>query len=168
MLHIENINGNGEHGPLASDVQRLIRLVGTWAADRPLLLDVSLFGQRIRPNHKGAHPVQIAVRFDDARLTDGFDDWIEQLRTNFASLATSLGEPVSVTTPDMRAAWLAIVNGTELDALGAGKVRIITALVRQSAEPVRPKTPTHQTIGLGWSALWNTVAATTRRRQPAV
>lgn len=168
MLHIENINRNGEHGPLASDVQRLIRLVGTWAAERPLLLDVSLFGQRIRPNHKGAHPVQIAVRFDDARLTDGFDDWIEQLRTNFAHLATSLGEPVSVTTPDMRTAWLNIIHGTELQALAAGKVRVITASSRQSIEPVRTQTHTHLPVWPSWTALWNTVAAATIRRQPAV
>jgi len=169
MLHVDGITETEEHGPLAADVQKLVRIVGHWAAERPLLHEVSLFGQRLRPNHGDAHPVELAVRFDDARLNDGFDDWIEELRTNFAALSRALGEPVSVVTPDMRTAWWTIVHGTELPALAAGKVRIITAPAvpianpPQSALASRRAAPTWR-----WTAIWQLLASATTPRRPAI
>lgn len=168
MLHVDNITGNGEHGPLASDLQRLVRVVGAWAANRPLILDVCLFGRRIRPNHSGAHPLTCAVRFDDARMVEGFDDWIEELRTNFAGLAQTLGEPVSIITPDMQSAWQAIINGTEFRALASGKVRIVTSLARQAADVETLASPIPTQPVSFWPALWQAIAGATTPHRPTI
>ena len=157
MLHVDHIIGKSEREPLASDIQELIRVVGIWAVDRPILHDVSLFGQRLRQNHNGAHPVEFAARFDDARLNEGFDDWIEQLRTGFANLSEALREPVCVLTPDMRPAWHAIVYGTELRALAAVKVRIMTERMPKTTDqdqaPPRPFIPVSQRASRRFGAL---------------
>ncbi len=167
MLHVDNITGNVEHGPFAPDVQRLIKVVADWASERPLLRDVSLFGPRIRPGHIGAHPLVCAVRFDDARMIDGFDDWIEQLQTRFSDLDQALGEPVTVITPDMRSAWHSIVHGTEVRALALNRVRIITARAPEPAEVVSQRTPYQPAPGSRWPALWQTVAGSFRTRRNA-
>ncbi|OYW55387.1 MAG: hypothetical protein B7Y80_13910 [Hyphomicrobium sp. 32-62-53] len=169
MLHVNGITETEEHGPLAGDVQKLVRIVDRWAAERPLLDEVSLFGQRLRPNHNGSHPVELAVRFDDARLNDGFDDWIEELRTNFAALSRALGEPVSVVTPDMRKAWWTIVHGTELSALATGKVRIITAQAEPAAACVRATIASRRAAPTWrWPAIWQFLASATTPRRPAI
>jgi hypothetical protein len=169
MLHVDGITETEEHGPLAADVQKLVRIVGHWAAERPLLHEVSLFGQRLRPNHNGTHPVELAVRFDDARLNDGFDDWIEELRTNFAALSRALGEPVTVVTPDMRTAWWPIVHGSELPALAAGKVRIITAPAVPIANSARSAAASTRAAPTSrWPAIWHFFASATSPRRPAI
>lgn len=165
MLHVDNITGHIELGPFAPDVQRLIKVVAGWASERPLLHDVALFGLRLRPGHNGSHPLVCAVRFDDARMIDGFDDWIEQLRTRFGGLAQALGEPVIVVTPDMRSAWLGIVHGTEVRALASNKVRIITARAPEPADRVSHPAPHRPAPPSRWPALWQVIAGhfTTRR-----
>jgi hypothetical protein len=168
MLHVDDITGHVEHGPFAPDVHRLIKVVAAWAFERPLLQDVSLFGQRIRPGHNGAHPLVCAVRFDDVRMNDGFDDWIEQLRTRFGDLAKALGEPVTVVTPDMRSAWLGIVHGTEVRALASDKVRIITVPAPGPAEGVGQPTTDRPTTAGHWPALWQVIAGHFASRRPAI
>src|SRR5512137_2250926 len=99
MQRVEANVGEGENAPLAHDVQKLARAVATWAAERPILSDVALFGERLRAGHRNA-PLQIAVRYDDQRMIEGFDDWIEQLRTNFSGLSAMVGQRVDVLTPE--------------------------------------------------------------------
>jgi hypothetical protein len=126
---------------LASDVQKLICAVADWAGQRPILADVTLFGERLRAGHHGLAPVQIAVRYDDRRMLDGFDDWIEQLRTNFADLTARLSEPVTVLTPDRKAEWNLATQGREIPVLSTDKVRLVlnepVRLPSQSTAPPR-------------------------------
>jgi hypothetical protein len=113
--------------PLALDLQRLIRQVALWASGRPIVLDIALFGDRIRFGRKPA-VLELAVRFDENRMVEGFDDWIEQLRTNFHELEALLGERVSVVPPDNKAACSRIFAGRDLQALAIGKVRVIVSI----------------------------------------
>ncbi|MCU0732669.1 MAG: hypothetical protein MUE84_13930, partial [Hyphomonas sp.] len=118
--------------------------------------------------HNGAHPLVCAVRFDDARMIDGFDDWIEQLRTRFGGLAEALGEPVTVVTPDMRSAWHSIVHGVEVRGLASNKVRIITAQAPRTAHGTRQPAPHRPTRPARWPALWQVIADHFTTRRPAL
>jgi hypothetical protein len=120
--------------PLALDLQRLIRQVALWASGRPIVLDIALFGDRIRSGRKPA-VLELAVRFDENRMVEGFDDWIEQLRTNFHELETLLGERVSVVPPENTAACSRIFAGRDLQALASGKVRVIASIGDDEASP---------------------------------
>ncbi len=137
----------GDFVRLAPDVQNLTSAVSDWAAERPILAEVILYGDRLRASHRGLAPVQIAVRYDDRRMVDGFDDWIEQLRTNFAELSARLSEPVTVLTPDCRAEWDIATRGTEIPAFSINKVRLV--LRKRLCHHARPR---HRTAHLdcGW------------------
>lgn len=119
--------GEVEDGPLALDLQRLIRQVAIWASARPIILDVAMFGDRIRCGRSPAI-LELAVRFDETRMVEGFDDWIEQLRTNFAELESLIGEKISVATPDNMAICRRVFAGRDLQALASGKVRVIISV----------------------------------------
>lgn len=119
----ENRGEDGDE-PLALDLQRLIRQVAVWASARPIVLNVALFGDRIRFNPNPA-VLELAVRFDETRMVEGFDDWIEQLRSNFSELELLLGEKIAVTTPDNTAMCRRVFAGRDLQALAIGKVRVI-------------------------------------------
>jgi hypothetical protein len=138
----------GDYARLAPDLPKLIRAVSDWAAERPILAEVILFGDRLCANQTLA-PVQIAVRFDDRRMMDGFDDWIEQLRTNFADLNRRLSEPVVVVTPDCKADWDLAVAGTDLPAFSTDKVRLV---LRQIIQAPTPAPPAHR-LSRFWQAL---------------
>lgn len=168
MLHVDTITAQTGVGLLAPDLQRLVRIVAIWAAERPLVYDVFLSGPRIRPGHNSTQTLQCAVRFDEAHLIEGFDDWIEDLRSNFASLSEALGEPVNVITPDMRRTWTASVKGTELHALSFGKVRIVTAEACEPRQAVRQEAPQPSRPLSRWSAIWQMIAAATSIRRPAL
>jgi len=168
MQRVEGITNLSKHGPLASDVQKLIRIVGRWADERPLLLDAALFGDRLLHGHNEQHPVNIAVRFDETRMVEGFDDWIEQLRTGFAELASTLGEPVCITTPDMGTRWRSVVFGTELFALATGKVRIIAAAAEPPAPPVKSSASRRRTSWSLSATEWGHLVADIRWRRPAL
>lgn len=116
-----------EDVPLALDLQRLIRQVAIWASARPIILDVALFGDRIR---HGSNPavLELAVRFEETRMIEGFDDWIEQLRTNFSELESLLGEKIAVATPDNSTICRRVFGGRDLHALATGKVRVIISV----------------------------------------
>jgi len=116
-----------ENGPLALDLPRLVRQVAIWASARPIISNVALFGDRIRPGRDTA-VLQLAVRYDETRMTEGFDDWIEQLRTSFSELESLLGEKVSVVTPENAAACRHVFRGRDLQALANGKVRVILSI----------------------------------------
>jgi hypothetical protein len=120
--------------PLALDLQRLIRQVALWASGRPIILDIALFGDRIRSARKTA-VLELAVRFDENRMVEGFDDWIEQLRTNFHELETLLGERVSVVPPENTATCSRIFAGRDVQALASGKVRVIVSMSDDEATP---------------------------------
>jgi hypothetical protein len=120
--------------PLALDIQRLIRQVAIWASGRPIILDIALFGDRIRSGRKPA-VLELAVRFDENRMVEGFDDWIEQLRTNFHELETLLGERVSVVPPENTAACSRVFAGRDLQALASGKVRVIVSMGDDETAP---------------------------------
>jgi hypothetical protein len=130
-------SGGCEHKPLAPDIQRLIRIVACWAAERPIVLELALFGDRVYAAARPPAPLTVAVRFDDRRMNDGFDDWIEQLRTNFAELESELGEKVSVLTPDLGTCCTRAFLGTEIRALAVGKVRVVI----ESEAPVPEAAP---------------------------
>jgi hypothetical protein len=100
MQRVEAIVDASDNAPLADDVLKLVRDVATWAADRPIVSNVTLFGERLRAGYRDHTAVQIAVAYDEQRMVDGFDDWIEQLRTNFADLSAQLGQQVTVFTPE--------------------------------------------------------------------
>jgi hypothetical protein len=168
MQRIEDITASHEHEPWAPDVQRLLRVVGGWAAERPLLLDVVLFGDRLRAGNHHGQPVNIAVRFDDARMMEGFDDWIEELRTNFVGLATALNEPVAVTTPDMGACWRSVVFGVEAPALIWGKVRIVSAPAQQPVRATPKGAAQRQSPWTRWCANCQIFVAEILTRRPAV
>jgi hypothetical protein len=163
MQRIEPKTNGTISDALAPDMSRVARIVDGWATDRPILRDVSLFGERLI-SACSKSPIELAVRFDDRRMEVGFDDWIEQLRTNFAGLANALGEPVSVTTPDMGATWRSIVFGTERQGLATGKVRIISAPAELHAGFTRAAITRSQTIGSLWPANWQLTAGVLSRR----
>ncbi|MCU0954595.1 MAG: hypothetical protein MUC37_08280 [Hyphomicrobium sp.] len=123
----------GELGdePLALDLQRLIRQVAVWASARPIILNVALFGDRVRFNPNPA-VLELAVRFDETRMVEGFDDWIEQLRTNFSELEALIGEKIAVTTPDNSAMCRRVFAGRDLEALAIGKVRVMMPVSDQT------------------------------------
>lgn len=152
----------GDDARLAPDVPKLIRAVSDWAAERPIVAEAILFGDRLRANNRKVAPVQIAVRYDDRRMVDGFDDWIEQLRTNFADLSTQLSEPVSVLTPDCKADWDSATRGTDLPALSIDKVRLV---LRQTTLTPTPTSATDrfsrlwQALHWTWPSLTGPVAA---------
>ena len=163
MQRIEPETGGIRIDALAPDMGRVARIVDGWATDRPILRDVSLFGDRLL-SVSSKSPIELAVRFDDRRMEDGFDDWIEQLRTNFAGLAKALGEPVSVTTPEMGATWRSIVYGTERQDIATGKVRFIS--VRAELPAGVTAATRGQTIASLWPANWHFfVAGMLARRQ---
>jgi hypothetical protein len=147
MLQVRNIVADCELGLLAPDVPKLVHIVDRWATDRPILRDLALYGERIRRKELNKSPLQLAVRFDDRHMSDGFDDWIEQLRTNFAGLAAMVGEPVAVLTPDMKSDWTAVQCGKELRVPTAQKVRIITTPAAPMTPPGRTKAADRSTFG---------------------
>ncbi len=128
MQPVEHSASGCEKSRLAPDIHRIIRVVSNWSAERPILSDVALFGDRMKLDRTTPATVLLAVEFDPQRMLDGFDDWIEQLRTNFSELAAGLREPVTVLTPEMKPAWSAVRVGEEMRALAKGKVRIVSAL----------------------------------------
>lgn len=148
MQRVEAGANEGDYAQLAPDLPKLIRAVSDWAAERPIVAEVILFGDRLLAGRRNLIPVQMAVRYDERRMVDGFDDWIEQLRTNFADLSTRLSEPVTVLTPDCKADWSAATHGTEIPAFSTDKVR----LVLQTALPPRPAPASHRLSRL-WQAL---------------
>lgn len=139
----------GDYARLSPDIPKLIRAVSDWAGERPILAEAILFGDRLRASGRTLAPVQIAVRFDDRRMIDGFDDWIEQLRTNFADLSTRLSEPVSVLTPDCKADWDLATSGTDVPAFSTDKVRLV---LRQTILAPTPAPRAHRP-SLLWQAL---------------
>ena len=158
MQRVEADADEGDYARLAPDVPKLIRAVSDWAAERPIVAEVILFGDRLRASRQNLAPVQIAVRYDDRRMVDGFDDWIEQLRTNFADLSTRLTEPVTVLTPDCKADWDVATRGTEIPAFSTDKVRLV---LLQTARPPCPAPAAHRLSRL-WQALhwtWPSMSA---------
>ncbi len=156
-------NGEAEHGTVVGDDQRadlepLLRALAKWAADRPILLDVTLFGDRLRPNADPAQPLSLAVRYDEQRMTEGFDDWIEQLRTGFMDLTRSLGKPVEVAPPNDAAAWELIARGVEVRGLKRGKVRCVATPVRSKAAEAAAASPVPQLMGDATRAVWHRIA----------
>jgi hypothetical protein len=153
-------NGEAEHGTVVGDDQRadlepLLRALAKWAADRPILLDVTVFGDRLRRNADPALPLTLAVRYDEQRMTEGFDDWIEQLRTGFKDLARSLGQPVEVAPPNDAAAWELIARGVEVRGLKRGKVRCVATPVLSLAAEAAAASPVPQLMGDATRAVWH-------------
>jgi hypothetical protein len=116
----------GDNGQLSADAVRIVHRVAVWADARALLSDVALYGDRLFGGASRT-PINLAVRYDQSQMIEGFDDWIEQLRTDFTGLRTLVGEPLNILTPDYGAAWSAIVDGIELASSREGKVRLISA-----------------------------------------
>lgn len=114
---------------MGADVLPVVRLLARWADERPALFDVTLFGDRVRAGQGTTGGTKarlmLAVRYDEARLTDGFDDWIEQLRTGFSDLSAALREPVDVVPPTDGETWRLIGEGEEIAAARSGKVRVV-------------------------------------------
>ncbi|MGE5267446.1 MAG: hypothetical protein ACM3L9_08785, partial [Deltaproteobacteria bacterium] len=122
----------------------------------------ALFGDRIR---HGSNPavLELAVRFEETRMIEGFDDWIEQLRTNFSELESLLGEKVSVVTPENAAAYRHVFRGRDLQALANGKVRVMLAMGDRTPAPrdaavhnhgaLQPKHSSLLAAALGWLSL---------------
>ncbi|MGZ8410035.1 MAG: hypothetical protein ACXWVS_08975 [Hyphomicrobium sp.] len=151
MQRVEAKSDEGDFARLAPDVPELIRAVSDWAAERPIVAEVVLFGDRLRAGRGNLAPVQIAVRYDDRRMVDGFDDWIEQLRTNFADLSMRLSEPVTVLTPDCKTDWDAASRGTEIPAFSTDKVRLV---VVQTDRPPCPAPASHRPSRLRQALHW--------------
>ena len=110
---------------LSPDLVPIVRTVARWADLHPVVEDVILFGDRLRSDRTGRPPLSLAVRYDPDRLTEGFDDWIEQLRTDFADLRSWLGMPIDVILPNHGDGWFLIENGAEVPAMAHGKVRCV-------------------------------------------
>jgi hypothetical protein len=121
-----------DSGQLSARAVRTLHRVALWADARAVLSDVALYGDRLFGGASST-PLNLAVRYDQSQMIEGFDDWIEQLRTDFAGLRASVAEPLNILTPDYGAAWSAIVDGVELGASRDGKVRLISALAPRSA-----------------------------------
>ena len=112
-------------GQLNAQAVRIVHRVAVWADARAILSDVALYGGCLFDGTSSS-PLNLAVRYDQSQMNEGFDDWIEQLRTDFAGLRTSVGQPLNVLTPDNGAAWIAVVDGIELTSTRDGKVRLIS------------------------------------------
>jgi hypothetical protein len=143
---------------LRADLEPVLRSLARWAAERPVLLDVTLFGDPLRRANDPSQPLPLAVRYDEQRMTEGFDDWIEQLRSGFRDLAVSLRQNVDVAPPNDARTWDLIARGTEIPALRHGKVRCVLT----PAEPARAAAADSGTtaqIGYGDAAqaLWQRV-----------
>lgn len=110
---------------ISAEVVPLIRVLARWADERPALLDATLFGERVRAGHAPSARLTVAVRYDEARLTEGFDDWIEQLRSGFSDLSAALRLPVDVIPPTDRDVWTLIGAGEEAAAMRNGKIRVV-------------------------------------------
>jgi len=145
-------------GRSRADLQPLVRTIAQWADLRPVLGEVILFGDRVRSTAGRAAPVEIAVRYDPLRLDEGFDDWIEQLRTGFQDLHAVLCQPVEVALPNHSDAWPLIARGTALEDLARGKVRCVATPPREAVAPGSA----HATPGLDFvattRALWHRLA----------
>jgi len=124
--------GTSDIACMGADVLPLVRILVRWADERPALLDVTLFGDRVRAGRGTKARLMLAVRYDEARLTDGFDDWIEQLRTGFSDLSAALREPVDVVPPTDGATWRLIDEGEEIAAARSGKVRVVLTSTDQA------------------------------------
>jgi hypothetical protein len=151
MQRVEAGPNEGDYARLAPDVPKLVRAVSDWAAERPIVAEAIVFGDRLRAGRRNDAPVQIAVRYDEGRMVDGFDDWIEQLRMNFADLSTRLSEPVTVLTPDCKADWDMATRGTEIPAFSTNKVRLV---LLQTALPPCPAPASHRLSRLRQALAW--------------
>jgi hypothetical protein len=146
---------------LTADLRKILGVVANWAADRPVLADVVLFGSRLRPERPRFTPIELAVRYDERGMTDGFDDWIEQLRSDFSDLRAALSEPVRVLTPDHGPSWRSIIEGTTIPEIGMGKVRVLRAPALQlTSHPAIGAPGTLWATARRWSAQFlNPIAA---------
>lgn len=151
MQRVEASADISDQSSLAPDVQNLVRTIALWAAERPILSDVVLFGDRLRVGAPRHSPVELAVRYDERYMIEGFDDWIEQLRTNFADLSTALLERVDILTPDQKTPWDAVVHAADIPALAMGKVRIVPTPA--NASKTMPTEPSPR-----WSFAWTWAA----------
>lgn len=137
-------------GPLTSDALRLVRIVARWASSRSILRDAVLFGDRLQSGRRGSSSVEVYVTFDRQHLEDGFDDWIEQLRTRFVTLSDVLDEPVSVLTPDCRDYASVMKNHIELPAFNVGKARL--AVPRPASETTEIRASVATSHSGSWTA----------------
>lgn len=152
MERAQAIPHASKDAPLADDALTLARGVAIWAAERPIVAHVTLFGERICAGYRNDAAVQIAVAYDEKRMVEGFDDWIEQLRTDFAELSTRVGQKVSVLTPESGVDWEIVYRSTKLPALPQSKVYWCKVIIPLPAsEPdgqLRPK------FGLDFLKCW--------------
>jgi len=124
-----------DSGQLCAQGARIAQRIAAWADARVLLSEVALYGDRLFGGGASSTPLNLAVRYDQSQMIEGFDDWIEQLRTDFAGLRTSVREPLRVLTPDCGDAWSAIIEGVELTASRHGKVRLVSVPALAPAKP---------------------------------
>jgi len=153
--HSADFAGASSEG-LCPDLVPILRTVSRWADLHPLVSDVIIFGDRIRSGHAKRAVLHLAVCYDPDKLNEGFDDWIEQLRTDFADLRSWLGMPLDVTLPNHGQGWSLIGAGTDVADMARGKVRcVLTDPVSSHAPPItRTATQDQSVMTTVMRSLW--------------
>ena len=155
--------GNNSHdGPI---IELLVTLVAKWAERRPILSEVIVFGSWVRGDHTFETPLELAVRYGDPFVEDAFDDWIEQLRTDFEDLRCILPVSVQIAMPNDAEAWRFIQFGTQRGELAQGKVRcFLTMPHHSSSETAQPRQSTpHGTVrGASDREFWRDLVSSLR------